>query len=60
MEPKTLNYHYKLLDLYKFELLKILITKLNKEGLAALHNDELENSLGIFSEITKLLEEYIS
>jgi hypothetical protein len=60
MEPKTLNYHYKLLDLYKFEQLKILITKLNKDGLAALHEDELDNSLGKFSEITKLLNEYIA
>jgi len=60
MEPKTLNYHYKLLDLYKFEQLKILITKLNKEGLASLHEDELKASLGKFSEITRILDEYIS
>ncbi|MFX1257875.1 MAG: hypothetical protein ACFFAN_08455 [Promethearchaeota archaeon] len=59
MEQKTLNYHYKLLELYKFEELKILINTLDKEGLTALNNHKLGEALGKFTEIRNHLENYI-
>ncbi len=59
MKKGTLNYHYKLLDIYRFEELKALIEKLTKEALYALHKDAFTKSLGKYSEIRDILTEYL-
>ena len=59
MGTETQKYHYKLLELYRFEELKILIDRLCKEAIAELEKDKYPESLGKYHEITKLLEDYI-
>ncbi|MFX0187833.1 MAG: hypothetical protein ACFE8A_08860 [Candidatus Hodarchaeota archaeon] len=41
MDTETLNYHYKLLELYKFKEFKIAINELDKEGIPVLNGDNL-------------------
>ncbi|TXT66487.1 MAG: hypothetical protein BAJALOKI1v1_290009 [Promethearchaeota archaeon] len=59
LEPSTINYHYKLLELYRFEELKALIHKLDAEGFEALENDNVIDSLKKYNEILNLLNEFI-
>jgi len=59
MGQETQDYHYKLLELYRFEELKILIDQLCKEAVAELEKDKYPESLGKYHEIVKLLEGYI-
>jgi len=59
MEKVTLKYHYKLLELYKFEELKILINQWDKEGLGALDNNDLLEALGKYKKVVDLLSDYL-
>jgi hypothetical protein len=59
LEPKTIKYHYKLLELYKFEELKALIYKLDNEGFEALKKDESESALLKYNEIVDVLDDFI-
>ncbi|MHA1148609.1 MAG: hypothetical protein ACTSR8_10235 [Promethearchaeota archaeon] len=59
LAPTTVNYHYKLLELFLFEELKINVEKLDKEGYQALLENNFSESLGKYSEILKILEDFI-
>ncbi len=59
LEPKTIDYRYKLLELYRFEELKALIYQLDKEGFSALKQENYDVSRGKYKEILKVLEGYI-
>ena len=41
MDSKTLNYNYKLLELYKFEELKIIINELDNKGFSDIENKDI-------------------
>jgi hypothetical protein len=58
MEIETLNYQYRLLELYRYEEIKININHLNKEGLDSLERGDLSNSLAIYEKLINQLEEY--
>ncbi len=60
MEIETLNYQYRLLELYRYEEIKININHLNKEGLDSLERGDLSNSLAIYDRLINQLEEYNS
>ncbi len=60
LEASTLKYHYKLLELFKFEELKIETSILDKEGLAALDNEDLNEVFNKFNQKKMLFEKYIS
>ena len=59
MEAETLNYHYKLLELYKFEELKIAVNNLDNEGFGALTENNLIEALSKYREVISLLTDYI-
>ena len=56
MESKTTDYHYKLLEIYKNEEIKIAINKLNNEAIEALKKGDREKAYEKFKEIRELLE----
>jgi len=58
MEPQTLNYQYRLLELYRFEEIKINISELSKNGIESLDKGDLTNTLDIYEKIINQLEEY--
>jgi len=58
MEIETLNYQYRLLELYRYEEIKININHLNKEGIDSLERGDLSNSLAIYEKLINQLEEY--
>ena len=58
MEIETLNYQYRLLELYRYEEIKININHMIKEGLDSLERGDLSNSLVIYEKIINQLEEY--
>ena len=58
MEIETLNYQYRLLELYRYEEIKININHLNIEGLDSLERGDLSNSLAIYEKLINQLEEY--
>ena len=58
MEPKTINYQYRLLELYCLEEIKINIHTLSKTGVESLNKGDLTEALGIYEKIIDQLEEY--
>ncbi len=58
MEPKTINYQYRLLELYRLEEVKINIHTLSKTGVESLNKGDLTEALGIYEKIIDQLEEY--
>ena len=58
MEPKTINYLYRLLELYRLEEIKISIDILSKNGIASLNKGDLTEALEIYEKIINQLEEY--
>jgi hypothetical protein len=59
LKPKTIDYQYKLLELYRFEELKESIYRLDKEGFRALKKDHLKKSANKYNQILQTLEIYI-
>jgi len=59
MDPKTLDYNYRLLELYKFEELKISIDELDKKGFDALVDKDVSESIENYSKILNELMDYI-
>ncbi|MFX1385176.1 MAG: hypothetical protein ACFFBP_22380 [Promethearchaeota archaeon] len=51
MEEGTLNYHYKLLELYRFEEIKININQLNKDGEDLIKKGNIVEALNKYKEI---------
>ena len=58
MAPKTINYQYRLLELYRLEEIKININILSKTGVDAINNGDLTEALEIYEKIINQLEEY--
>ncbi len=59
MKKGTLNYHYKLLELYKFEELKIIIHNLDNVGYDALKKNDGIQSIVKYKEIVNELEDFV-
>jgi len=59
MNPGTRHYVYKLLELYKYEELKIAVNELNKEGLYALYKHDFVGTADKYDEIIELIEKYL-
>ncbi len=59
LPDKTRNYTYTLLELYKFEELKININELNKQAEEYLSKGELKAALETYKNIVNQLSEYI-
>ena len=55
MDAGTLNYHYKLLELYRFEEMKINIDNLNKEGIENIKKGKIIEALNKYKEIRNSL-----
>ncbi|MFX0187815.1 MAG: hypothetical protein ACFE8A_08770 [Candidatus Hodarchaeota archaeon] len=55
MDAGTLNYHYKLLELYRFEKIKINIEQLNKEGEDLIKKGKVIEALNKYQEIKNQL-----
>ncbi|MFX0073410.1 MAG: hypothetical protein ACFFAO_20215, partial [Candidatus Hermodarchaeota archaeon] len=55
LETKTINYQYRLLELYRMEEIKINIDTLSKNGLNALNKGDLTEALGIYDKIINQL-----
>ncbi len=58
MEPITINYQYRLLELYRLEEIKINIDILSKNGIDSLNKGDLTEALEIYDKIIHQLEEY--
>ncbi|MFX1441773.1 MAG: hypothetical protein ACFFHV_00025 [Promethearchaeota archaeon] len=58
MEPKTINYQYRLLELYRLEEIKINIDILSKSGIESLNKGDLTEALEVYEKIINQLEEY--
>ncbi len=58
MEPKTLNYNYRLLELYRYEEIKINISDLAQKGIDSLDIGDISKALGEYEKIIYNLEEY--
>jgi len=59
MDSFTMNYHYKLIDLFKFEQLKVIVNDLCRNGAQALNDRDISLSIKKYKEITSHLREYI-
>lgn len=57
-QTETMNYHYKLLELYRLEEIKINITELSKKGKDSVNSGNLTGALKMYDEIINQLEEY--
>ena len=55
MKEETIAYHYKLLEIYRFEEIKIKINELNKVGLEELNKGDFLGALAKYKEIRNLL-----
>ena len=55
MKEETIAYHYKLLEIYRFEEIKINIHELNAKGLIDLEKGEILGALEKYKEIRNLL-----
>ncbi|MFX1393598.1 MAG: hypothetical protein ACFFAH_08485 [Promethearchaeota archaeon] len=58
MDSETLNYQYRLLELYRLEELKINVIDLSKNGINALNQGDLTEALTIYDKIINQLEEF--
>ncbi len=58
LKTETMNYHYRLLELYRLEEIKISITNLSKKGMNSVNEKNLNEALKIYDEIISQLEEY--
>lgn len=58
LEAGTYNYHYKLIEIFKFEELKIKINSLSQQAENTLKGGNITKSLELYKEIITLLENY--
>ena len=58
MKEITINYQYRLLELYKFEEIKVIINELSKKGMDNLNKGDLTDGLNIYDKIINTLEEF--
>ncbi|MFX1276243.1 MAG: hypothetical protein ACFFAT_14535 [Promethearchaeota archaeon] len=60
MNVNSINYHYKLLEIFKFEELKILIDNLDETAFNNLKNNDRVGSIEKYNEILGLLNQYFN
>lgn len=60
LEQETLSHHYKLLELYKYEEIKMEIQQVNKEAVEFLQQGNRARSRERFAYIQQLLSQYLS
>lgn len=58
MKAESLNYQYRLLELYRLEELKINIKDLTKNGISAINKGDLTEALQFYDNLINQLEEY--
>ncbi|MFX1258424.1 MAG: hypothetical protein ACFFAN_11230 [Promethearchaeota archaeon] len=58
MDPGIINYHYRLLELYRLEEIKININVLSKDGINALNKGDLTEAFKTYDKIINQLEEF--
>ncbi len=58
LQTGTYNYHYRLIEIYKFEEIKIKINSLNEQAQNALNEGNLTKAVSHYKEIIELLETY--
>jgi len=58
LEEKELNHQYRLLELYRYEEIKIAVDALNKDFISFLDRGELSKAVDRYHEIGGMLEEY--
>ena len=59
LDEKTLNYHYNLLELYKFEELKITLNQTHKQAIENLNNNNFSEALDYFKKIRNSISTYV-
>jgi hypothetical protein len=59
VEEETLSYHYNLLEIYKFEELKINAISAHDKAMEDLKKGDIINALGYFEKIKKLIANHI-
>ena len=59
VKEETLSYHYNLLEIYKFEELKINAISAHDRAMEELKKGDIINALGYFEKIKKLIANYI-
>jgi hypothetical protein len=59
LEEKTINYNYKLLELYKLQEIKIEVDTFDKMGADAINNGNILEALKRYNEIKNFLLNYI-
>lgn len=55
---KTLDYRYRLLELYRYEEIKVIVDRLNKDFMDLLEKNELAKAVEKYHEIGSKIEEY--
>ena len=60
MEPSTLNYHYKLLELYRLEEIKIDVNDLDQKGLEAVNKGNIIIALENYKKIKDAIIKFIN
>ncbi|TFG05827.1 MAG: hypothetical protein EU539_08880 [Promethearchaeota archaeon] len=58
VESKTIDYQYRLLELYRMEEIKITVDTLSRNGLNAINKGDLTVALEIYDKIISQLEQY--
>lgn len=59
LEQKSLDYHYKLLELYRLEEIKVDVENLDKDGNDAINNGNIVEAIQKYNEIKEVLLNYI-
>jgi len=59
MEEKTINYNYKLLELYKLQEIKIEVDILDKMGVEAINSGNIVGAIMRYNELKNYLQNYI-
>ncbi|MFX1274012.1 MAG: hypothetical protein ACFFBP_17805 [Promethearchaeota archaeon] len=59
MEMETLNYHYRLLEIYRLEEIKIKVDELDTKGAEALKQVNINEALHNFEQIKNIISNYL-
>jgi len=59
MESETLNYHYRLLEIYRLEEIKIKIEELDTKGTEAIIEGRIPNALQNYQQIKDIISDYL-
>jgi len=59
MESETLNYHYRLLEIYRLEEIKIKIEELDTKGAEEIFEGRIPNALQHYQQIKEIISDYL-